>query len=581
MNEQDNYTSNIGKKEVEKKYSELLAIVKNCLTVLEKEHLLNNEGKQIKDKFSSTLSDMKKDIEKEIEFAQKDCVWDRLVIGFFGETNAGKSTIIETFRILFEENKQGVDGEIVGDGRSDFTKVYNEYLLKINGKEVILIDVPGIEGNEKYFHDKIREALRKAHIIFYIQGHNKKPDSSTVEKIKDYLGNWVNVYSVYNVRGAVSNYDEAEERKTLFSDGVKKAEELIKQSFHATLGDVYKGNVTLQAQLSMCSIGIFEREELKKYQEKTLKYFGNKENVLKFSQFQTAINIIEQKAGDFTSEIIMANKQKMVALAFKTCQRIENVLNGNEEVISEFETKLKDFKKEAKNISSQCITNTKRQSKQEIESRLSSLKNELFSLIDSNIDKDYKKRKCSWAVSNSIYGISPAVQQIVTSNNENAIERLKSKKKNLKGVSIETPNISMMKSVTLDVSGALECLDVSFEDVLSVAATIAGAAGMGAFGGPVGAGIGALVGVGIAITHKVIGDGGRGKARASISKAMTEVERRIKENFESSLYEVEKNWNESIERINKNIDSEMRKLEQIKSTLNETKSELNNYVKSL
>ena len=37
-----------------------------------------------------------------IEEVKNGAVWDNLVIAFFGETNAGKSTIIETFRILFD-----------------------------------------------------------------------------------------------------------------------------------------------------------------------------------------------------------------------------------------------------------------------------------------------------------------------------------------------------------------------------------------------------------------------------------------------------------------------------------------------
>ena len=74
--------------------------------------------------------------------------WDKLVISFFGETNAGKSTIIETFRILFDSNRPlASDGNIVGNGESDYTKEYHEYDLKINGLPFILIDVPGIEGN--------------------------------------------------------------------------------------------------------------------------------------------------------------------------------------------------------------------------------------------------------------------------------------------------------------------------------------------------------------------------------------------------------------------------------------------------
>ena len=87
----------------------------------------------------ATISSIDKSIE-EIEFCKSHYIWDRLVIAFFGQTNAGKSTIIDTFRILFNEKKRlsllkkdksgnGVDGLIVGDGQSDFTKVYEESLV--------------------------------------------------------------------------------------------------------------------------------------------------------------------------------------------------------------------------------------------------------------------------------------------------------------------------------------------------------------------------------------------------------------------------------------------------------------------
>ena len=116
---------------------------------------------------------------------------------FFGETNAGKSTIIETFRILFDKNRQEEDGLIVGDGRYDFTKTYEEYKMSIGERNFTLIDVPGIEGNEDEFKEVIQTALHKAHCIFYVQGHNKKPDEATAKKIKKYLGDWVKVYSIY------------------------------------------------------------------------------------------------------------------------------------------------------------------------------------------------------------------------------------------------------------------------------------------------------------------------------------------------------------------------------------------------
>lgn len=54
--------------------------------------------------------------------------------------------------------------------------------MSIGGHQFTLIDVPGIEGNEEEFKDVIQVALHKAHCVFYVQGHNKKPDEATAKK---------------------------------------------------------------------------------------------------------------------------------------------------------------------------------------------------------------------------------------------------------------------------------------------------------------------------------------------------------------------------------------------------------------
>jgi len=48
------------------------------------------------DRIDSKIAEATTQLQNSLE----DTVWDNLVIAFFGETNAGKSTIIETFRIL-------------------------------------------------------------------------------------------------------------------------------------------------------------------------------------------------------------------------------------------------------------------------------------------------------------------------------------------------------------------------------------------------------------------------------------------------------------------------------------------------
>ena len=75
-------------------------------------------------------------IKYHLEILSKIAEWDRLNVSFFGETNAGKSTIIESLI--------NGDGGSIGDGYKDFTKTIN----KITYENINLMDMPGIEGRE-------------------------------------------------------------------------------------------------------------------------------------------------------------------------------------------------------------------------------------------------------------------------------------------------------------------------------------------------------------------------------------------------------------------------------------------------
>lgn len=355
---------------------------------------VNSQFNTVKEKIAFAFDSKIKEAKKELDVALKDTVWDNLVIAFFGETNAGKSTIIETFRILFDDKRKKEDGLIVGDGRHDFTKTYEEYHLSIAGHPFTLIDVPGIEGNEAEFKDVIKTALHKAHCVFYVQGHNKKPDRATAEKIKKYLGDWVKVYSIYNVRGGVSNYDEEEERETLITSGVLKAESLIRAEFKTILGDVYAGHVTLQGLLAMSAKASFssKREDLIRGQQKLLKYFGGSaDKVLEFSQFKTLTTLVEQKSSNFKSEIIEANKQKLMSLAGNIATDIEQVMESQKSYLANLESNLRTINREVCNNSMDlALRNITNKTKNAISSAYGELKSEIFDLIDnepSNINQ--------------------------------------------------------------------------------------------------------------------------------------------------------------------------------------------------
>ena len=157
-------------------YNEISAQLRAAIKQIQKIPSSTNEFQKIKQSFVDTLSAQLSRTHLEANNTLNSTEWDKLVIAFFGETNAGKSTIIETFRILFDETERhknihasffkrlknayyeipreghsrayeifieciklfdvrkwfrhieyAVDGIIVGDGRHDFTKIYKEY----------------------------------------------------------------------------------------------------------------------------------------------------------------------------------------------------------------------------------------------------------------------------------------------------------------------------------------------------------------------------------------------------------------------------------------------------------------------
>lgn len=46
------------------------------------------------------------DFKKEIDALEQSAEWDKFCIAFFGETNAGKSTLIDTLRICYDEQSR-------------------------------------------------------------------------------------------------------------------------------------------------------------------------------------------------------------------------------------------------------------------------------------------------------------------------------------------------------------------------------------------------------------------------------------------------------------------------------------------
>lgn len=583
------------KERVDLKYKQLDAFLATAINQLSQLRFSNDEFVKLKNDLIATLETTLVDLKKEVENNIKNVRWDKLVIAFFGETNAGKSTIIETFRILFDPNRpKNSDGLIVGDGQHDFTKDYNEYNLSINGHPFTLIDVPGIEGNESEFKDVIQEALSKAHCVFYVQGHNKKPDSGTAEKIKKYLGDWAIVYSIQNVRGSVSNYDEEDERTTLLSQGVLKNERLIKESFKQILGDVYKGNITIQALLAMCAKASFSGktdylQSLIRNQKKLLRYFGSAENVLKFSQFQTLLNTVDNKSQNFKDEIAKANQQKLKALTLKIQRQLDQAMQDNKDEGAALKLKmLKDFRRSVNTELSALPTKIESRVKSCIRQQFNDLKTELFNKLDSDDDKETKKQ----FIRNRARFFAKELRQRLTKESNLQVQftrnQLVAQSRKIAGVDFsKSLDFHFNTDVNFDIhtlEDGLAELDTNLDDVGDVAGSTVGGATTGAFIGSffpvVGTTIGAAVGAGVgflgSMGAKAFGNHGVSSAKESINDVIKRSRQSVESKIRQDIIQIRNQANRRRNLLIQQVDKEIRSVDAIDDIVDELKQQIHN-----
>ncbi|MCC9084510.1 hypothetical protein LOS24_12120 [Enterococcus faecium] len=73
-------------------------------------HALSNSGEDSKfDEYRqdaiNKLDGVKNEVIENIKSLEENSEWDTFTVAFYGETNAGKSTLIESLRILLKEKR--------------------------------------------------------------------------------------------------------------------------------------------------------------------------------------------------------------------------------------------------------------------------------------------------------------------------------------------------------------------------------------------------------------------------------------------------------------------------------------------
>lgn len=136
--------------------SDGIATASQSVSSLEFDH---EDGRKAVDHIVGKLDEMQKRFLSELGDLERNVEWDTFTIAFFGETNAGKSTIIESLRILFDEESRA---RLVRKNGHDLAKY--EQALESHLELVRATLLSAHERNLNEFQ-QVRQAVDRLHDI--------------------------------------------------------------------------------------------------------------------------------------------------------------------------------------------------------------------------------------------------------------------------------------------------------------------------------------------------------------------------------------------------------------------------------
>ncbi|GAA9923343.1 hypothetical protein VN0844_10250 [Helicobacter pylori] len=285
------------------------------------------------------------------------------------------------------------DGAIIGDGRSDFTLETKSYTLKHNNQSFVLLDVPGIEGDEKKVKQQISNATKKAHAIFYVTKTPTPPQKGeegkegTIEKIQKQLDSQTEVYTLFN---KPINSPRAL-KDGLIDENEKESLKILNKKMGAILGKHYMGYkaVSTQAAFYGLSSALLPETDFYKNKQKFLAIFKVEELLLK-SHFK--------QLGEFIAGTLLENSRKKIIES--NCNKALKVIEKLQKAITTtIDREINPAIKEIKNAQLEAydnidrsrdkfVSNLNNSVSKEIERFKSDLSEKMYAHIDRGIEDD-------------------------------------------------------------------------------------------------------------------------------------------------------------------------------------------------
>ncbi len=408
-------------------YLDVKANIENLQNIFKNTDNENERLKKFNQEALEVFQKLERESLKELESLKNNEEWENFTIAFYGETGAGKSTLIECLRLFFKEqskvvqqerfkrlysnyqnnyqnderNKQAIlnelhslqDGMAIGDGRSDFTLETKSYTLKHGNKTFTLLDVPGIEGDEKKVIQQISNATQKAHAIFYVTKRPTPPQKGeegkrgTIEKIQKQLDSQTEVWTIFNK--PINN-------PRAFKDGLidgseKESLKILNKEMKNILGKHYMGHQIVSTQMAFygLSSALLPESDFYKNKQKFLKDF-KAEELLYQSHFKPLAEFIaEELLENSRAKIIQSNRNKALKVVEQLQKAIEiTIEKWIDPMIKEAQEHQQEARYNLDRSTEKFILNLTNSAFSKIDQFKSDLREKMYAHINKNIEDE-------------------------------------------------------------------------------------------------------------------------------------------------------------------------------------------------
>lgn len=350
------------------------------------------------------------------------------------QSSIPKKQSLEQWFAEFDDKKQQllpyVDGQIIGDGRPDFTRESISYQFKINNCPVSIIDVPGIEADEKVVKDEIAKAVQKTHVVFYVTSKDARPEEKTMAKIKHYLNDQTEVWAVYN-QGAGTN-PRSLKNSTICSDDKQQSLEDLEIELKETLGDHYCGLITLVGLAAFFSQAtcIEPFSEMYNRQNKFLDKWG-RDDLYQLSQFQTLEDKLKYIINDVPIKIKRSNFNKVKVLLDDSREGLINVHKTYEHYEKDLNKKIAIANQSIRGYFNDFEMAVKGQSESIIGEFQRKCRNEIYDYIDKDVSNDDFKSKFNRVLENQSHTLESQLKEMIERHSKELEENIMKAQKEL------------------------------------------------------------------------------------------------------------------------------------------------------